>query len=41
MSSGSPTRPSGMFRPAATSRSTRSMMSAVSRVLMVPGQIAL
>src|SRR5262249_34746643 len=40
MSSGSPTRPSGICRPVATSRSTRSMMSAVSRVRMVPGQIA-
>src|SRR5438105_1640324 len=40
MSSGSPTRPSGICLPSAASRSTRSMMSAVSRVRIVPGQIA-
>src|SRR4029434_1050875 len=40
MSSGSPTRPSGMPWPSRAARSTRSTMSAVRRVRIVPGQMA-
>jgi hypothetical protein len=40
MSSGSPTRPSGMPWPSRAACSARATMSAVSRVRIVPGQIA-
>jgi len=40
MSSGSPTRPSGIPRPSREAFSTPGTMSTVSRVRMVPGQIA-
>src|SRR5262249_40290937 len=41
MSSGSPTRPSGIPRPSFASRATRSTISAVSRARVVPGPKAL